>query len=326
MGATSLDIFGRAANAQAATPGSYGEAPSAYRLPDATRLGPVRLQVADLARSLAYYEQVLGLRTLERAGARALLAPHGDDAPLVELHEHRGARPMKHGRELGLYHFAILLPDRAALGRFVRHLGEIGVRAGAGDHLVSEAFYLTDPDGLGIEVYADRPRSTWQRVGRQLMLATDPVDVADLLRAAGDEPWTGMPAGTVMGHVHLHVGDIAQGAAFFSETLGFDRITWSYPGALFLGAGGYHHHLGTNTWAGSGARAPEAGDARLLEWTIDLPAAADVDAVAGSLQRAGHAFERADDGSVVARDPWGTAVRVRSATTSGVARAAGGEG
>jgi catechol 2,3-dioxygenase len=313
MGATSQDLFGRAASAEPATPGSYGEAPSAYRLPGATRLGPVRLQIADLARSLAYYQQVLGLNVLEHTDTRVLLGAHGDDTPLVELHELRGARPMKHGGELGLYHFAILLPDRPSLGRFVQHLGEIGVRAGAGDHLVSEAFYLTDPDGLGIEVYADRPRSTWHRIGRQLMLATDPVDVADLVRAAGDVPWTGMPAGTVMGHVHLHVGDIAQGAAFFTEALGFDRMTWSYPGALFLGAGGYHHHLGTNTWAGSGARRPEAGDARLLEWTIDLPAASDVDAVAESFQRAGYTSERADDGSLFARDPWGTALRVRSA-------------
>lgn len=319
MGATSLDIFGRAANAQAATPGSYGEAPSTYRLPDATRLGAVRLQIADLARSLAFYEQVLGLRVLARTPGRALLGAHGDDAPLVELREHAGARRTKHGGALGLYHFAILLPDRAALARFVQHLGEIGVRAGAGDHLVSEAFYLTDPDGLGIEVYADRPRATWQRVGRELMLATDPVDVAELLRAAGDEPWTGMPAGTVMGHVHLHVGDIARGAAFYSEALGFDRITWSYPGALFLGAGGYHHHLGTNTWAGSGARSPEAEDARLLEWTIELPAAADVDAVAESLQRAGYAFDRTDDGAVLAQDPWGTAVRVRGPAAAGFA-------
>src|SRR5678809_430769 len=131
MGATSQDLFGRAASAQPATPGSYGEAPSAYRLPEATRLGPVRLQIADLARSLDYYEQVLGLRVLEREGSRVLLGTHGAETPLVELHEHRGARPMKHGGELGLYHFAILLPDRPALGRLVRHLGEVGGRAGA---------------------------------------------------------------------------------------------------------------------------------------------------------------------------------------------------
>ena len=106
------------------------------------------------------------------------------------------------------------------------------------------------------------------------MMATDPVDTAGLLRHAGDEPWTGMPAGTVMGHVHLHVGDIPRAAAFYSEALGFDRIVWHYPGALFLSAGGYHHHLGTNTWAGPNARPPAPDEARLLEWTIELPDAA----------------------------------------------------
>lgn len=316
MGTTTHDIFGAAPLAAPATPGSYGEAPSGYRLPAATRLGPVRLQVADLARSLPFYEQVLGLRPLERQAAHTVLAAHGDDRPLVELREHRGARPMVQRGRLGLYHFAILLPDRASLGRFVRHLGEIGARAGAGDHLVSEAFYLQDPDGLGIEVYADRPRETWQRLGRQLMLATDPVDVAGLVQAAGDAPWTGMPAGTVIGHVHLHVGSIDQARAFFSEALGFDRTTWSYPGALFLGAGGYHHHLGTNTWAGSGARPPAEDDARLEEWTIELPDRASVDAAGESLARAGFAMER-DGADVTTRDPWGTAVRLRAVGAAG---------
>ena len=312
MGSTTRDIFGDATGAQPATPGSYGEAPSGFRLPDETRLGPVRLQVADLERSLAWYERVLGFRATTRDAAHAILAAHGDDAPLVELHELKGARPMVQRGRLGLYHFAILLPDRASLGRFVRHLGETGVRAGAGDHLVSEAFYLTDPDGLGIEVYADRPRDTWQRVGRELMMATDPVDVASLVQAAGDRAWSGMPAGTVIGHVHLHVGDIPRAAAFFSEALGFDRTVWHYPGALFLGAGGYHHHLGTNTWAGSGAQPPEAGDARLLEWTIVLPDARGIEAAAASLTSAGHPVAR-EAGAIVTRDPWGTAIRLRAA-------------
>jgi catechol 2,3-dioxygenase len=311
MGASTRDIFGAAPAAAPATPGSYGLAPSGYRLPDATRLGAVRLQVADLARSLAYYERVLGLRLVERTDGGARLAAHGDDATLVELVERPGARPMAARGRLGLYHFAILLPDRAALGRFVRHLAESGVRAGAGDHLVSEAFYLQDPDGLGIEVYADRPRDTWRRVDRELMMATDPVDVASLVEAAGDARWSGMPPGTVIGHVHLHVGDVARAAAFYAEGIGFDRIVWQYPGALFLGAGGYHHHLGTNTWAGSGARPPEADDARLLEWTIVLPGDADVDAVAASLARGGHAVTR-DGRDALATDPWGTTVRLRA--------------
>ena len=318
MGVATSDIFGSAPAADAAAPGSYGQAPSGYRLPVATRLGGVRIQIADLARSLAFYEQVLGLRVLTRDGSRAALGAYGDHRALVELVERADARPAGRGL-LGLYHFAILLPDRPALGRFVRHLADIGARAGAGDHLVSEAFYLTDPDGLGIEVYADRPRSTWRRQGRELMIATDPVDVASLVAAAGDEPWTGMPAGTVIGHVHLHVGDLARGAAFFSEALGFDRMTWRYPGALFLGAGGYHHHLGTNTWAGSGARPPEERDARLLEWTIDLPTADDVAAAARSLADAGHRVER-DANGALAWDPWGTPVRLRARSDTDGAR------
>lgn len=296
-----------------AAPGSYGEPPSGFRLPAATRLGPVRLQVAELERSVAFYRDVLGLRLLAREGARASLAAHGDGRVLVELSARPGARPAGHAGRLGLYHFAVLLPDRASLGRFVRHLAGTGVRAGAGDHRVSEAFYLSDPDGLGIEVYADRPRGEWRRVGRELVLATDPVDVEGLLRAAGDAPWSGMPAGTRVGHVHLHVGSLERASAFFSEGLGFDRVTWSYPGALFLGAGGYHHHLGTNTWAGPAAHPPRDDDARLLEWTIELPDAASVAAAGRSLADSGHPPEREADGEVVARDPWGTRLRLRVA-------------
>jgi catechol 2,3-dioxygenase len=309
MSTSTRDIFGAAPTAEPATPGSYGDPPSGGRLPDATRLGAVRLQVADLARSLAFYEGVLGLRVLDRSGDAARLGAQGDDATLVELRARPGIRPAASRGRLGLYHVAILLPDRPALGAFVRHLAERGVRAGAGDHLVSEAFYLHDPDGLGIEVYADRPRGNWRRVARELMMATDPVDVAGLVAAAGDRAWDGMPTGTTVGHVHLHVGDVAGAAAFYSEALGFDRTVWSYPGALFLAAGGYHHHLGTNTWAGPGARPPADDEARLLEWTIVLPHAADVDAVAGRLAAAGYAMAR-DGAALLADDPWRTTVRI----------------
>jgi catechol 2,3-dioxygenase len=320
MGATTRDIFGAATEAAPATPGSYGEPPRGYRLPDVARLGRVRLQVADLDRSLAFYDGVLGLRVIDRSATGAVLGAHGDDRALVELQERPGARPTPQRGRLGLYHFAILLPDRPALGRFLRHLSETGTRAGAGDHLVSEALYLQDPDALGIEVYADRPRSSWQRVGRELMIATDPVDVDGLVRAAGDARWTGMPAGTTIGHVHLHVGSIEEAAAFFSEALGFDRITWRYPGALFLGAGGYHHHLGTNTWAGRGAAMPTAEDARLLEWTIELPDLASLTAAAESITRAGYAAELVQDPNgapeVTTRDPWSTPIRLRLASAS----------
>lgn len=285
----------------------YGKRPDGFRLPADTRLGPVRLQVADLARSLAYYGDLLGMRVLSRADGEAVMGA-ADGTPLVELAEKAGVRPVPRQGRLGLYHFAVLLPDRASLGRFVAHLAEIGERAGASDHRVSEALYLTDPDGLGIEVYADRPRATWAHEGGQLLMDTAPLDVRDVVRAAGGEPWTGMPAGTTIGHVHLHVGDLEAAAAFYHGGLGLDLVVWGYPGALFLSAGGYHHHLGINTWA---AHAPRPGphDARLLEWRVLLPAADDVRAAGESVRAAGGGVSE-DGDEWTAEDPWGTAVRV----------------
>lgn len=309
MGATTNDIYGGSGGAEPALPGTYGRPPKGYRLPDATRLGRVVLQVGDLARSVAFYEQVLGFRTMRQDAGVAMLTPQGSDRVLVELREKRGVTPAH--RRLGLYHFAILLPDRPSLGRFVQHLADVGLRAGAADHLVSEAFYLSDPDGLGIEVYADRPRETWKRIERQLMMASDPIDVNSLVAAAGNTSWTGMPAGTVIGHVHLHVGDIAKGDAFYGGGVGFDQMAWSYPGALFFGAGGYHHHLGTNIWAGTGAQPARADEARLEEWTIEVPSLADVDAAAVSIAAAGFTVTR-DDDDAVAGDPWGTKVRLHA--------------
>ena len=316
MGVSTHDMFSDAAGALPATPGSYGEAPRGYRLPEGTRLGRVLLQIANLPRSLKYYEGTLGMRVLRRDAAGAVLGAQQDDTPLLELRQRSGARPVPPGGRLGLYPFAILLPDRLSLGQFLRHVGEIGVRVGAADHLVSESLYLRDPDNLGIEVYADRPRSAWRRIGRELMMATDPLDLAGLARDAGTVPWTGLPGGTVVGHVHLHVGDLTAASAFFSEALGFDRMVWRYPGALFFAAGGYHHHLGTNTWAGGGATPPPAEEAQLLEWTIELPHQMSLDAASESLARAGYPAE--SDGvagrgpALVTHDPWGTRIRLQA--------------
>jgi catechol 2,3-dioxygenase len=285
----------------------YGIAPPGFRLPDATRLGTVRLQVADLGRSLDYYQRVLGLRLLDRDAGQAALGAEGEEQPLVVLHERPGVRPVPRSGLLGLYHFAILLPDRQALGRFVAHLGTLGEHAGSADHAVSEALYLTDPDGLGIEVYADRPRSQWQHHDRQLYMTTDRLDIRSLLAAAGERSWSGMPSGTTMGHVHLHVGDLERAEAFYHRALGFDKVVWSYPGALFLSAGGYHHHLGNNTWSSGPPASP--ADARLLEWTIVLPAASDIADAARSLQAAGHEALESED-AVVSTDPWGTSVHL----------------
>jgi catechol 2,3-dioxygenase len=285
-----------------------GVRPPGYHLPDATVIGRVRLQVGDLARSLAWYEGTLGLRVLERDVSRATLGAHGDDIPFLELVERPGARAVPRRGLLGLYHVAILLPDRRALGRFVAHLSRTQTRAGASDHLVSEALYLYDPDGLGIEVYVDRPREEWRVRNGEIEMTTIPLDLGALVRAAGGDAWTGMPAGTRVGHVHLSVADLATASAFYHETLGFDRMVWSYPGALFMGAGGYHHHLGTNTWAAESPVAGE-GDARLLEWELQLPARSDVDAAAAAIEGAGHGIEREGD-DVVVRDPLGIRVRL----------------
>lgn len=293
-------------------PREYGIAPSGFRLPDATHLGRVRLQVADLDRSIAYYETVIGLRVLERGGDVATLGPQGGGNAIVELRAKPGVRAVARRGQIGLYHFAILLPDRASLGRLIAHLAAIGVYAGMSDHFVSEAIYLQDPDGLGIEVYADRPRSEWRSSDRQLAMTTNPLDVNDVVRAGGGVPWGGAPAGTVIGHVHLYVRDLDEAATFYHEALGLDKVVWGYPGALFMSAGGYHHHLGTNTWA-AGAPLATDDDARLLDWEIVVPDAATVERAVESLENHG-AEVRRDGMAAIARDPWGTTVRVVQAT------------
>ena len=286
----------------------YGIPPHGYRLPGGIRLGPVRLQVADLDRSAEYYRRILGLRARERPGGRVDLEPQGEARPLIELHHREGAAPVPKRGRLGLFHFAVLLPNREALGRLAAHLTREGEPMGASHHRVSEALYLRDPDGLGVEVYADRPRSDWKRDGRQLIMATDPLDLDELVRAGGSEPWTGAPEGTTMGHVHLHVGDLRQAEAFYHEALGLDKVVWSYPGALFLSAGGYHHHLGVNTWARE-ARPPSQDEAQLLEWEIRLPSTSDVEEVRESLRSKGYSVEDSDS-KIRVRDPWGTALRL----------------
>jgi catechol 2,3-dioxygenase len=287
----------------------YGVRPPAYRLPDETHVGRVRLQVSDLARSTTYYRDVLGLTvTHQEPDSVQLSVPSGPDY-LIELRHERGTRPVPRGGVLGLYHFAILLPSRVALGQFVRHLARRQVQFGAADHLVSEAIYLWDPDGLGIEVYADRPRDSWQTNERELVMTTDRLDLHALVESAQEAAtWATMPANTRMGHMHLSVGDLEMASRFFHSALGFDTTVWTYPGALFMSAGGYHHHLGTNTWA-LGARVATPSDARLLEWELVVPRAADVAAAADSLQREGYAVR---DGA--ANDPWGTTLRLTAAS------------
>jgi catechol 2,3-dioxygenase len=276
-------------------------------LPEAAHAGAVHLLVVDLQRSLSYYQQVLGLRAHSVADTSAVLSAHGDERPLVILRTRPGVTRARRGA-LGLYHFALLLPEREALGRFATHLASLEVRVGMADHLVSEALYLWDPDGLGIEVYADRPRDTWQQHDRELTMTTDPLDIRRVIAAGRGKGWTGAPEGTTMGHVHLHVGNLEQAEAFYHRALGFDKIVWSYPGALFMSAGGYHHHVATNTW--STGPAAGANEARLLEWELLVPSEPDVEGVAHSLRISGYNVEQTANG-VAAADPSATRVHVR---------------
>lgn len=288
---------------------NYGIAPDEYRLPVDMRLGTVTLRVSDLDRSLEFYEGLLGMRVIEHSHHAALLGADGSDEPLLTLRAGGVRRASRRGR-LGLYHFAVLLPDRPSLGRLLAHLVRAGAYPGAADHLVSEALYLQDPDDLGIELYRDRPRDEWKAQNRQLVMATDPLDTERIIAAAAGEPWTGMPRGTTIGHVHLHVGNIDAARSYYHDALGLDVVVWSYPGALFMSAGGYHHHLGVNTWAGAHAQSPQEDEPQLISWEMVLPTGSDVAQTADSLTRHGHSVSPEEIGGSVAYDPWGTAVRV----------------
>jgi catechol 2,3-dioxygenase len=244
------------------------ETPSLH--PD-TRMGAVALTVADMDRALDFYQNTLGFRLRERDGATATLV--AGDEPLVVLTEEPGARPAP-PRATGLYHFAILTPSRVALARSLRRLVERRYPLdGASDHLVSEALYLTDPDGHGIEIYRDRPRAEWPRQAGQIQMATDPLDLRALLGEAANDPrpWTGLEPDTTMGHVHLQVADIPAAESFYTEVLGFDLQARYGDQASFLSAGGYHHHLGANVWNSRGAPPPPAGAAALRHFTVLLP-------------------------------------------------------
>ena len=271
-------------------------------LPPETRMGEVHLAVADVDRALALYRDVLGFRVLRAEGDDLLL---GADAPVLRLSPAASARPRPAGTT-GLYHAAYLLPDRASLGRLIRRLVELQYPVeGASDHLVSEALYLSDPEGNGIEVYADRPRDAWRwGPDRRLHMSTQPMDVRGVLAAGGETPWGGMPEGTTLGHVHLHVGDVAATEAFYRDAVGFDLTTRYGDQATFLSAGGYHHHLAGNTWAGRGARPPPPDALGLRSYTVRLPDAEALDALEERVPGA-----RRDGDVLVARDPAGNVVR-----------------
>jgi catechol 2,3-dioxygenase len=257
-------------------------APVRADLPPDTRMGAVHLIVADLDRSLAYYETQIGLRVHARADGRAQLGTGGED--LLVLTEEPGAKPAD--GYSGLFHFALLVPERIDLARFLAHAARDRVPlSGLSDHFVSEAIYLRDPDHHGIEIYADRPRELWEgQVGTRL--TTLPLDTNDLLATLEDpmaEPFGGLAGGTVMGHVHLCVTDVEQTVGYYRDVVGFGLMAQLGDQAAFLSAGGYHHHLGANTWQSAGRPYAPEGYARLTQMTIVLPDEAARDALAERL-------------------------------------------
>jgi catechol 2,3-dioxygenase len=238
------------------------------QLPTGTHIARVTLAVADLDRSLGFYRDLAGLREMGRA-ANSVLLGTGNTA-IIELIEERGALPPP-PRATGLYHTAILYPDRAALAGIVRHVAARNYPfTGASDHLVSEAFYLDDPDGLGVELYRDRPRSEWRWHGTTIEMASLPLDVDDLLKDA-PRPLEAAPPGTRVGHVHLRVSDIADAEAFYGGELGFDVMARFGSAATFLAADGYHHHIGANMWQSRGGAPPPAGHAGLRRIIVQAP-------------------------------------------------------
>src|SRR3954449_8648346 len=271
-----------------------------------TRMGAVRLTVGDLDGVRDFYRDAIGLSELDRADGVVRLGTNGES--LVELTGNPDAPPRPRGTS-GLFHLAILVPSRADLARALQRVAEAGWRlSGASDHLVSEALYLSDPEGNGIELYRDRPREEWPVRDGVIQMDTLPLDLdgvlGELRREHGN---AGMPPGTRIGHVHLNVGDLTAAEAFFSGALGFDVTVRGYPGALFVSAGGYHHHLGLNTWAGEGAPPPPAGSRGLRQFEIRLPSPGALAAEQDRLREAGFESEREGD-RVHVTDPSGNAV------------------
>jgi catechol 2,3-dioxygenase len=282
----------------------------ANRIDPTTAIGTVRLTVSDVGRSVTFYERAVGLRTVAAEGSTVSLSGP-DGAPLVELEGNPAAYPLDR-RATGLFHMAILVPSRLELARSLQRLAvHRWPLDGASDHLVSEALYLSDPDGNGIEIYRDRPREAWPRSNGQLQMATLPLDLDHLLGELTSPAADMGQAGTRMGHVHLQVSDLHEAEEFYSGVLGLEVTVRGYPGALFVSAGGYHHHIGLNTWRSAGAKPASPGSIGLRDFDLVLADERALQEVVGRVETAGIATEAVASGARV-RDPSGNAVVLRS--------------
>ncbi|PZX08239.1 catechol 2,3-dioxygenase [Psychrobacillus insolitus] len=258
----------------------------------------VELKVTNLENSLTFYQEVVGFKVLEKTATKALLTADGQTA-LLSIEQPTDIIPT-HQKTTGLYHFALLLPTREDLGAVLRHFAETNIRIGAGDHLVSEALYLNDPDGNGIEIYSDRPDTEWTWKDGYVGMDTLQIDAQSILEAGANTQWNGLPEGTVMGHIHLSVKELVETEKFFNA-LGLQVVT-PYPGALFMASGKYHHHVGLNTWNGVGALAPAENVVGLKAFTLVFPSTEELNAAIDQL-KAIEVEVIQEDGIFTTKDP-----------------------
>jgi len=277
---------------------NFHQKPSIY-------VGEVNIKVKNLDNAVIFYQNIMGFQVLEQTEGKAVLTTDGK-TPLLTLEQPADVIP-KEGKMSGLYHFAILLPSRADLSVFLRHLLQTGYPLGAADHYVSEALYLNDPDGNGIEVYRDRPSFEWTWKNNLVEMATEQLDAEGIL-AESDAEWNGLPSGTVMGHIHLHVGDLQKAEEFYTKGLGFNVVSY-YPQAAFLSTGGYHHHIAINTWQGVGAPKPPKNSVGLNWYTLVFPNETERENVIKQLKQLGAPVKKETD-FYVTSDPSGNQIRL----------------
>jgi catechol 2,3-dioxygenase len=270
---------------------------------DKTTIGEVSLKVSNLERSIRFYTEVVGFQLLRQTTDTAELTADGKH-PLLTLKYIENAVILPRQSAAGLYHFAILLPNRVALGLSLRNLLAHEIEIGQGDHDVSEALYIHDPDHNGIEIYADRPRNQWKKDANGFyMMGTDPVDAEGLVAISENLPWQGLPQGTVIGHVHFHVSNLLKAQQFYCDVLGFDITSRYGSSAMFISAGGYHHHMGLNIWAGEGAPPAPENAAGLDYFELVVPDQKELDAIVARLAAAGYPVQERNGAKYVA-DPF----------------------
>jgi catechol 2,3-dioxygenase len=286
-----------------------------YSIHANTVLGQLKLKVSNLERSIQFYRDVVGFQVINQEAGTARLTVDGINTFLI-LEEIPNAATVPRRSAAGLYHFAILVPTREQLGLSLRTLIKSGIHIGQGDHLVSEALYFEDPDSNGIEIYCDRPRSEWKKdTEGNYIMGSDPVDIEGLLKLAGDKPWTRLSAETILGHIHLHVSMLPESRVFYCDILGFDMVAdlSKRMGAYFISAGGYHHHIGMNIWAGVGAPQPPANGTGLAYFSIVLPSNEELIYTLEKLRNANVPVTEQDDNWLV-KDPSGIEIRLTAAS------------